>query len=173
MTKDYNERHALKSAVTRAIENDAVPDGLLNVKLFATRNTRGRWAVGVQKMDDKLPRPEFKTILISQNTIGRVIAKDGYRNPNALPALRRAEQRMARYTNSAQIDLGEGFAVQGFEIDLAREDAERWKDQAMHERAAKERAFKDNELLHRVIETLNHQLETKNSVVPSSTDGNH
>lgn len=74
-TTDFNQRKSMETQVVRAImENDKYKH-LRGSVIFPSENTRAGWADGIERLQDKHPRPVFTTSPAMSRLVDPVLAK--------------------------------------------------------------------------------------------------
>lgn len=120
---DFNDRNAMKSAVTRALGNRNSPyHHLRGTIFFPTVGSRAAWGDGLTQRHDTLPRPSFTTSLVLQGSVGAVVERNDFISPATEVALRALMQATATLSNRRQERIGGGVtAIAGERDTMAHE----------------------------------------------------
>jgi hypothetical protein len=115
LDQDYNERNAMKSAVTRALSNPNSPwYHLRGTVIFPSIGNRAGWGSGLEERADTLPHPRFETSLVMQSSVGGVVARNAFDSPTTEVALRGLMSVSATLSNRKQEKIGAGvMAIAG------------------------------------------------------------
>jgi len=127
---DFNARKSIETQVVRAITEDDRYKPLRGSVICPSQNTRAAWADGVERLDDKHPRPRFTTSLVLSREVDPVLNKhtadwryQGERG--TMVAVRDAVAAVATSSKRKQDAISNVIVRQNDELDYALEVSDR------------------------------------------------